>query len=142
MHKPLQVHECFTATYTNVFFDPTSRIQHDLNPNLEVNYFQSTVEGSLSYDGSHAHCLGMDSHVDGHRMETLLTTESLEFTLRTVTIREEFNTGDLIVRENGVSIPAAYKQDGGMLTNFGTLVFHKTQPPCQWKKVRDISASR
>ena len=29
-----------------------------------------------------------------------------------------------------------------MLTDFGTLVFHRNQPPCQWKKVRDISASR
>ena len=29
-----------------------------------------------------------------------------------------------------------------MLTNFGTLVFHRNQPPCQWKKVRDISASQ
>ena len=84
----------------------------------------------------------MDSQVDGHRMESLLTTESLEFTLRTVTIREEYDTGDIIVREKGISIPAAYKQDIGMLTDFGTLVFHRNQPPCQWKKVRDISASR
>ena len=75
-------------------------------------------------------------------MESLLTTESLEFTIRTVTIREEYDTGDIIVRENGVSIPAAYKQNVGMLTDFGTLVFHRNQPPCQWKKVRDISASR
>ena len=86
MHKNLQVHECSTADNMKVFFDPISRIQHSLNANLEVNYFRSTVTGSLSYDGSHSHCLGMDSQVDGNRMESLLTTESLEFTLRTVTI--------------------------------------------------------
>ena len=49
MHEPLQVHECSAAAYTKVFFDPISRIQHTLNPNLEVNYFQSTVEEFLSY---------------------------------------------------------------------------------------------
>ena len=57
-------------------------------------------------------------------------------------VREEYDTRDIIIRENGVSIPAAYQQNGGMTTNFGTLVFHRSQPPCQWKKVRDISASR
>ena len=84
----------------------------------------------------------MDSQVDGNRMESLLTTESLDFTWRTVIIREEFDRGNIIVRENGVSIPATYKQDVGMLTDFGTLVFRRNQPPCQWKKVRDITASR
>ena len=84
----------------------------------------------------------MDSQVDGNRMESLLTTESLEFTLRTITIGEEFDMGDIIIKENGVSIPAAYKQDVGMITDFGTLVFHRNQPPCQWKKVRDISVSQ
>ena len=83
----------------------------------------------------------MDSQVDGNRMESLLTTESLEFTLRAITIQEEYDTGDIIVKENGVSIPAAYKQDVGMITNFETLVFQRNQPPCHWKKVRDISVS-
>ena len=93
------------------------------------------VIGSLSYDGSHSHCIGMDSHVDSNRRESLFVTESLEVTIRTVTIREEFNTGNIIVKENGVSILAAYKQDTGMITDFGTLVFQRYQPPCQWKKV-------
>ena len=47
-----------------------------------------------------------------------------------------------MIRENGVSIPAVYKKDGGMTTDFGTLVFHRNRPPCQWKRVRDITASR
>ena len=80
--------------------------------------------------------------VDGHRVGSLLTTKSLEFTIRVVTVREEYDTGDIIIRENRVSIPAAYKHDGGMTTDFGTLVFHKGRPPCQWKRVRDITASR
>ena len=80
--------------------------------------------------------------VDGQRIKNLLTTESLEFTIREVTVREEYETGDIVIRENGVSIPAAYKHDGGITTDFGTLVFHKGNTPCPWKRVRDISASR
>ena len=73
----------------------------------------------------------MDSHVDSNRMESLLVTESLEVTIRTVTIREEFDTGDIVVKENGVSIPAAYKQNAGMIADFGTLVFQRNHPACQ-----------
>ena len=142
LHETLQVHEPLMASNGGVFFDPTSRVQHKLEANQEVNYLQSVVEGSISYDGSHSYCSRKDSQVDGHRIESLLTTESLEFSIRTVTVIEEYDTGDIIIRENGVSIPAAYKQNGGMTTNFGTLVFHRSQPLCQWKKVRDISASR
>ena len=80
--------------------------------------------------------------VDGERVASLLTTENLEFTIRTVTVREEYDTGDIVIKENGVSIPAAYKQNTGMNTDFRTLVFNRGQPPCQWKRVRDISASR
>ena len=87
-------------------------------PNLEVNYLQSVVEGSTTYDGSDPHCSGKDSMLDGHRIKSLLTTESLEFTIRVVTVREEYDTGDIIIRENGVSIPAAYKQNAGMTTDF------------------------
>ena len=141
-HEILQVHECSTVANTRIFIDSISRIRHSLNANLEVNNFQLTVIGFLSYDGSHSHCLGMDSHVDSNRMESLLVTESLEVTIRTLKIREEFNTGDIVMKENGVSILAAYKQDTGMITDFGTLVFQRYQPPCQWKRVQDISAIR
>ena len=65
----------------------------------------------------------MDSHVDSNKMESLFVTKSLEVTIRTVTVREEFNTDNIVIRENGVSIPAAYRQDLGMIANFGTLVF-------------------
>ena len=75
--------------WARVYFDSSSGIQHTLLPNVEVNYLQSVVEGSITYDGSDPHCSGKDSHVDGHRIKCLLTTESLEFTIRVVTVREE-----------------------------------------------------
>ena len=84
----------------------------------------------------------MDSYINGNRMESLFVTESLEVTIRTVTVREEFDTGDIVVRENGVSIPAKYKQDQGMVADFGTLVFRQHRAPCQWKRVWDITAVR
>ena len=127
-HEILQVHECSKAANTGKFIDPISRIRHQLNANLEVNNFQSTVIGSLSYNRLHSHCIGMDSDMDSNRMESLFVTESLEVTIRTVMIREEFDTGDIIVKENGVSILAMYRQDLGMIANFGTLMFQRHRP--------------
>ena len=80
--------------------------------------------------------------VDGERVASLLTTENLEFTIRTVTVREEYNIGDIVIKENGVSIPSAYEQNAGMNTDFGTLVFQKQWTPCQWKRIRDITTTR
>ena len=122
--------ECAKASETGTYWDHTSGLQHVLNRNIEVNYLQSVVDGSITYDGEYAHCSGKDAMVDGHRIGSLLTTESLEFTIRLVTVREEYETGDIVIRENGVSIPAIYKEDGGMTTDFGTLVFHRKRPPC------------
>ena len=122
-HKTIQVHEFAAKANTGIFEDPISRTKHCLNPNLEVNNFQSMVVGSLTYKGRHSHCNGMDSHINGNRMESLFVNESLEVTIRTVTVIEEFDTCNIIVREKCDSIPAAYRQDQGMIIDFGTLVF-------------------
>ena len=47
-------------------------------------------------------------------MVSLLTTENLEVTIQPVTIREDFDSGDLVVLEHGVSIPAQFRQDQGV----------------------------
>ena len=122
-HETIQVQKCATTASTGVFKDPMSRTKHRLNPKLEVNNFASTVLGSLTYEGRHSHCDGMDSSINGRRMESLFVTESLEVTIRTVTIQEELNSRDIVVKENGVSIPAAFRQDQGMVTDFGNLAF-------------------
>ena len=141
-HETIQVQECATTVSTGVFKDPMSRTKHCLNPKLEVNNFASTVLGSLTYEGRHSHFDGMDSSINSRRMSSLFVTESLEGTIRTVTVREEFDSEDIVVRENGVSIPAAFRQDQGVVADFRILVFRRQQASCQWKKVRDITAAR
>ena len=131
------------AKEKGVFTDPKQGTEHPFSDRSEVHYFESTPHGSLWYDETYAYCTGTDAKVSsGHRIQSLLTLESLEFTMREVTVREEFDTGDVIIRENGVAIPAAYRATEGMTTDFGTLVFHRGQPPCPWKRVRDITARR
>ena len=68
--------------------------------------------------------------MNGNRVASLLTVDSIEFIMREVTVQQEFDSGDIIIRENGVLIPAAYLNEVGMTTDFGTLVFHKNRPPC------------
>ena len=62
--------------------------------------------------------------------------------MRRVIIMEDINSRDMVVLENEVSIPAQFRQDSRVLADFGMLTFQKQQPPCRWKKMRDISASR
>ena len=107
--ETLLTEECLTTSLARVYFDPSSGVQHTLTPSVEVNYLQSMVEGSITYYGTDSHYSGTESMVEGERVARLLTT---------------------IIRENGVSIPAPYKQNGVMNTDFGTLVFHRGQPPC------------
>ena len=123
--ETMRVEDCMRAREKGVFTDPRQGTEFSFNDRAEVHYFESTPHGSLWYDETYAYCTGTDAKVSsGHRIQSLLTLESLEFTMREVTVREEFATGDVIIRENGVAIPAAYRGTEGMTMDFGTLVFH------------------
>ena len=87
------------------------RMKHHLNPKLKVNNFASTVVGSLTYEGGHSHCEGMDMSLNGRRMTSLFFTENLEVTVRTVTVQENFDSRDIVVMKNGVSISAVFRQE-------------------------------
>ena len=75
-------------------------------------------------------------------MENLFLTESLEVVTKRVTIRENFHTGDMTGLEIGAYIPAPSWQGEGIITDFGTLLLKGRQVPCQWTKVRNITAAR
>ena len=48
----------------------------------------------------------------------------------------------MTVLEIGAYIPAPFWQGQGIITDFGTLLLKRRRVPCQWKKVRDITAAR
>ena len=75
-------------------------------------------------------------------MDQLLVTESLTVVKKEVTIREDFRTGALTVLEHGAYFPSPQRQGEGMITEIGTLLLNRRQVPCQWKKVRSITAAR
>merc|ERR1712112_460260 len=114
----MQVHDCTNLAATGTFMDPKSGANHDLNTKLEIIYFSTTVIGALSYDNSHLFCQGMQANINGHRMNNLLPIEDLEVTMQRVTIREDFNSGDTVVLENGVSIPVQFRQDSEVIADF------------------------
>ena len=106
--ETIQVYDCANLAATGTFMDPKSGAKHDLNTKLEINHFSTTVVGSISYDNSHVFCQGMQANLNGHRMDDLLAVEDLEVSMQRVTIREDFNSGDMVVLENRVSIPAQF----------------------------------
>ena len=93
---------------TGTFTDPVLGARHKLNTNLETNNFATTVVGVILYNSSYSICEGMQASLNGHKKECLLTRENLEVTMQKVTIREDFDSGDLVVLEHGVSIPVGF----------------------------------
>ena len=57
--ETMQVHECAMMATAGMFLDPLSRVNHQLNTDIKVNNFATTVMGSLTYEGGHFHCEGM-----------------------------------------------------------------------------------
>ena len=138
----LRVHECARMATRGEWYDTLSGTLHQLDSRLEVNNIETTVTGDISFSGGHSHCAGVPVTLPGGLVNALFITEDLEVTVRTVTIQETYDTGDLLVIENGVAIPAAYKMELGVVADFGTLTFYRNRVPCPWKRVRDISAIR
>ena len=63
-------------------------------------------------------------------MMSLFVTENLEVTVKTITVRERFDNGDIMVIENGAYIPATLRQGQGVIADFGTLLLKQHQVPC------------
>ena len=63
-------------------------------------------------------------------MVSLLVTESLEVTVKIVTVREDFDSGDILVTDNGISVAAALRKGQGIVANFRTLLLRQRPKPC------------
>ena len=61
-------------------------------------------------------------HVNGEHMVSLLVTESLEVIMKTFTVSEDFDSGDILVMDNGVSFAATLRQGQGVISGFGSLL--------------------
>ena len=97
------------------------------------------VVEALTYDKEHAHCKGSDASIGREHMMSLFVTENLEVTVKTVTVRERFDNGDIMVIENGAYILATLRQGQGVISDFGTLLLKQRWVSCRWKRVRDIT---
>ena len=96
---------------TRTFLDPVPRVKHQQNTNREVSNFDTTVVGRTLYEGSHSHWEGMQTKWNGHKRVSPKNTENLEVTIRSFITREDFDRGDIVIMENGASIPAVFRQE-------------------------------
>ena len=80
------------------------------------------VVGALTYDKGHTYCKGVNANVGRNHMSSLFVTVNLEVTVKTVTLRERFDNGDMMVIENGAYILATLRQGQGVIADFGTLL--------------------
>ena len=106
--ETMQVHECASIAATGTVLDPVYRVKHQQNTNQEVSNFDTPVVDTISYEGGHSHCKGMQTSLNRNKMVSLLTAENLEVTMQSVTIQEDLESGDIVVMENHVSISVAF----------------------------------
>ena len=52
-------------------------------------------------------------------MVSLLVTKSLEVTMKKVMVREDFDSRDILVTDNGVSVTVTLRQEQDVISNFG-----------------------
>ena len=106
---------------TGLYEDSKTGRLKQLNRNVRANYFSSTVVGEITYGLGHSYCKGAPGTIGPNQMVNLVVTENLEVVMNNVTIRENFQTGDIEVLEMGTTIRAPAWQDQGLITDFGTL---------------------
>ena len=140
--ETVPVEECAFMESTGFFRDPAAEKSHKLNRSAETNYFYSTVVGELSYGYAHSSCKGAFRNIGPNNMASLLVTENLEVVTKEVTLRENFYTRDIIVLDSAKHIPRPAWQGEGIVTEFGTLALKERRVPCQWQRVRDLTAAR
>ena len=87
--ETIQVHEGVTMAATGTLMDPVSKVKHQQNTNWEVSNFDTTVVGTISYEGGHFHCKGMQTSWNGHKMVSLWNAENLEVTIQSITTQED-----------------------------------------------------
>ena len=114
--------ECVIMDLTRIFRGPVSRVKPRLNHSIETNHFTPAVVGPLVYEEGRGLCKGRDASVNGKPKVSLWVTKNLEVTTKSATAREGFNSRDILVTENGVSIPANLRQGQGVNADFGTLL--------------------
>ena len=78
--------------------------------------------GELTYSEGHSHCKGTHAKIGRNHISNLFVTENLEVITKTVTVRERFDNGDIMVLENGAYIQVTLRQGQGIITDFGTLL--------------------
>ena len=57
--------------------------------------------------------------MNGEYMVSLFVTKNLEVTVKTVMVREGFDSRDIVIMENSASIPAVFRQEQGVIADFG-----------------------
>ena len=121
--ETIQVHEGATMAATGTLMDPVSGVKHQQNTNWEVSNFDTTVVGTISYEDGHFHCKGMQTSWNGHKMVSLWNAENLEVTIQSITTQEDFDSREIVIMGNSVSIPGASQQEQGVIAHSRTSVF-------------------
>ena len=110
-----------------------------LNADGQITYIPETVRGELTIaDSGFATCNGEDVRYHGRILKQTVVLQETHFTIKTVKIRRNFDSGELMIVETGTTVPAHLTNPNGLVIDSGTYVLPKIVIPCAYQVIKSI----
>ena len=86
----------------------------------------------------HVSCNGEDVCHHGRTLKQTVVLQETHFTIKTVRIRKNFDSGALMIVESGTTIPANLIKQGGFSIDSGTYITPQVRVPCAYKVIKSF----
>ena len=108
-----------------------------LNADRQTTYIPETVKGDINVAANgFVTCNGEDVRRYGRVLKQTVILQETHFAVKTVKIRKNFNSGELMIVETGTTIPKHLTKPGGFAIDSGTYVIPKINIPCAYQVIK------
>ena len=102
-------------------------------------YIVETIAGDLNVTGNgHVSCNGEDVCHHGRTLKQTVILQETHFTIKTVKIRKNFDSRELMIVESGTMIPAHLFTPGGFSIDSGTYITPRVREPCAYQIIKSF----
>ena len=136
-HIVTSIDFCAQAVRTNAYVT-VSGASVALKSDGHPTYIAETIAGDLNVAGGHVSCNGEDVRHNGKTLKQIVVLQETHFTIKTVRIRKNFDSGDLMIVESGMTIPANLLKPGGFSIDSGTYITPQIRIPCAYQVIKSF----
>ena len=135
-----QVGDCRYWSETLRYEGPNGQM-YNLVGNGVQNNLKLVVRGRVDIENGYPHCQGVPFTSGGKFLYEGVEVQDVQITLRTVTVRENFDTGNRQIVEDGYEVRQSAVHNGGAIGSQDTYVFHRPEKvPCRHQITKEFEA--